>query len=100
MHSENPSSDATGALGVETGTVGNAARYVARERQKDELRDERDRLVLDLGRDLGPQGLAQRLGVAPAAIDKLLQDARSRLDVRVASSLGCADQRSPPEDAR
>ena len=57
MHSENPSSDATGALGVETGTVGNAARYVARERQKDELRDERDRLVLDLGRDLGPRGL-------------------------------------------
>lgn len=88
MNSENSPSDATGGLGVETEAVGNAARHLARERQKRELRDERDRLVLDLARDLGPQGFAKQLGVAPPVIDKLLVDARSRLELKVASSLG------------
>jgi len=88
MNAEDSSSNSTRGPDVETEAVGNAARYLARERQKRELRDERDRLVLDLARDLGEQGLAQRLGVAPAVTDKLLAGARNRLDVKVASSLG------------
>ncbi len=88
MNSDHSPSRATGAPGVGIEAAGNASRYLARERQKDELRDERDRLLLDLARDIGPQGLAQRLGAAPAVIDKLLGDARSRVERKVAASLG------------
>jgi hypothetical protein len=58
----------------------NAARYIARERQKRELRRERDVLVLGLARGLGEQGLAERLGVRAPVIGKLLSDAQARLD--------------------
>ncbi len=57
----------------------NAARYAARERQKRELRRERDALVVNLCSDFGEQGLAERLGVTRPAADKLVADARERL---------------------
>jgi len=66
----------------------NASRYVARERQKDELRRERDHLVLDLARDLGEQGLAERLGVSSTVVGAILAGARERLDARAASAAG------------
>jgi hypothetical protein len=61
----------------------NAARHIARERQKRELRRERDAIVLAIARDLGEQGLAERLGVAQPVVDKLLADARDRLGAGV-----------------
>jgi hypothetical protein len=57
-----------------------AARYVIRERQKKELRRERDAIVLAVAKDLGEQGLAERLGVGQPAAAKLLAGARERLD--------------------
>jgi len=57
-----------------------AARYIALEREKDELRRERDHLILDLAADLGPAVLAQRVGVEPQVIAKLLDGARVRLN--------------------
>ncbi len=59
---------------------GSAARYLARERQKQELRRERDSVVLALAKDLGAQGMAERLGVSPRVVEKLLADARARRD--------------------
>jgi hypothetical protein len=58
----------------------NAARYVIRERQKKELRRERDAIVLSIARDLGERGLADRLGVSQPSAAKLLAGARERLD--------------------
>lgn len=57
-----------------------ASRHVARERQKQDLRRERDRLMVDLARELGPLGLAEHLGVAPPAMTRLLVGARERLN--------------------
>lgn len=76
----------TARLELETRAAGNVARHLARERQKRELREERDRLVLDLARELGEQGLAQRLGVSAAVTGKLLAGARNRLDLKLAAS--------------
>jgi hypothetical protein len=56
------------------------ARYIALEREKDELRRERDHVILDLEADLGPAVLAQRFGVEPPVIAKLLEGARRRLN--------------------
>ena len=79
-----------------------AARYIARERQKRELRHERDVMVLRIARDLGEQGMAERLGVGRPVIDKLLAGARSRLDVEAASvdGPGIAVRRLPLERER
>jgi hypothetical protein len=63
-----------------------AARYLARERQKRELRRERDGVVLALAKDLGELGLAERLGVSANVVAKLLADARARRERE-----GCAD---------
>ncbi len=73
-------SSARGERDAEAGASSmNAARYIARERQKKELRRERDALVVRLARDLGEQGLAESFGVARPVIGKLLADARERL---------------------
>jgi hypothetical protein len=56
------------------------ARYLALEREKDPLRRERDHLILDLAASLGPAALAQRFGVEPRVIAKLLAGARGRLN--------------------
>jgi hypothetical protein len=56
------------------------ARYLALEREKDQLRRERDHLILDLAASLGPAVLAQRFGVEPPVIAKLLEGARGRLN--------------------
>ncbi len=50
-----------------------------RELQKQELRRERDRLVLDLSRSLGTDGLASCLGTSAATTETLVQRARGRL---------------------
>jgi len=50
-----------------------------RELQKEELRRERDRLVLDLSRSLGTDELARCLGTTPATTETLVQRARGRL---------------------
>jgi hypothetical protein len=55
------------------------ARYIGRERQKRDLRRERDVLVLGLARDLGERALAERMDLPEAAIDKLVKCARDRL---------------------
>ena len=59
--------------------AGSVARYIGRERQKRDLRRERDLLVLALARDLGERALAQRMNLTEAAIDKLVKCARDRL---------------------
>ncbi len=58
----------------------NAVRCIARERQKKELRRERDALLVRLARDLGERGLAESFGVARPVIGKLLAYTRARLD--------------------
>lgn len=65
---------------VEGAGQARAARYLALEREKDELRRERDHLLLDLAANLGPAMLAQRFGVEPPVIAKLLEGARGRLN--------------------
>jgi hypothetical protein len=65
---------------VEGAEPARVARYIALEREKDQLRRERDHLILDLEASLGPAVLAQRFGVEPAVIAKLLEGARGRLN--------------------
>ncbi len=83
--------DRTSSPGDERGPVGfefgsNAARFLARERQKDELRRERDHLVLDLAANIGEAALAQRLGVSDDVLARMLAGARARLDARTRQS--------------
>jgi hypothetical protein len=59
--------------------VSSAARLIQRERQKRQLRRERDTLVLSIAREHGEQGLAQQLGLTPTVAGKLLAGARERL---------------------
>jgi hypothetical protein len=65
--------------------AGSVAHYIARERQKHDLRRERDVLVLALARDLGELALAERMDVTHAAIDRLVEGARDRLGVAASS---------------
>jgi hypothetical protein len=67
--------DVQQGLGVSSG----AARLIQRERQKRQLRRERDTLVLSIAREHGEQGLAQQLGLTPTVAGKLLAGARERL---------------------
>jgi len=50
-----------------------------RERQKRELRRERDRIVLELARQLGTDGLARSLGTSPGTAETLVLRARGRI---------------------
>jgi hypothetical protein len=59
--------------------AGSAAQYIARERQKHDLRRERDVVLLALARDLGVRALAERMDVTQAAIERLVEGARDRL---------------------
>jgi hypothetical protein len=65
--------------------AGSIARFIARERQKHDLRRERDVLVLALARDLGEHALAERLDLTRAAIDRIVEGARDRLGARASS---------------
>jgi hypothetical protein len=56
------------------------ARYIALEREKEELRRERDHMMLHLAADLGPAEMARRFGVEPPVVSKLLAGARGRLN--------------------
>ena len=66
-------------LHLDSCEAGSVARYIARERQKHDLRRERDVVVLALARDLGARELAERMDVTHAAIDRLVEGARDRL---------------------
>jgi hypothetical protein len=55
-----------------------AAASAALERQRCELRRERDRVVLGLAQELGPERLAELFGVREAAIEKLIEGAQGR----------------------
>ena len=57
---------------------GRAARYMAIEREKAELRRERDELVLRIAGDLGPRRLAASLGVTEQVCERMLAAARER----------------------
>lgn len=74
-----PARDEAELLLAEAGAA-RVARHIARERQKQELRRERDRLMLDLERDLGLTGVAERFGIGSPAMTKLLEGARERLN--------------------
>jgi hypothetical protein len=65
--------------------AGSVAHFIARERQKHDLRRERDVLVLALARDLGERALAERMDVTQAAIDRLVEGARDRLGAGASS---------------
>jgi hypothetical protein len=69
-----------GELLLEGGEQARVARYIALEREKAELRRERDHVMLHLATDLGPAELARRFGVEPPVIAKLLDGARGRLN--------------------
>jgi len=81
-----PFADEGSGLPTGSPTRTSVAGYFARERQKDELRHERDRLVLDLARELGEQGLAVRLSVTRAVLEKILAGARERLAAGASSA--------------
>jgi hypothetical protein len=72
--------DEHGSL-LDSGDARTVARYLALQRQKKELRGERDLVVLALGRDIGERALAERLDVTQETVGKLLADARGRLNV-------------------
>jgi hypothetical protein len=72
-------------LHLDSRDAGSVAHYIARERQKHELRRERDVVVLALARDLGERALAERMDVTQAAIDRLVAGARDRLGARAFS---------------
>jgi hypothetical protein len=65
---------------VEHGEAMSVARYLERERQKQELRCERDAVVLAIARDLGENRLASCMGVAPRVIGRVIADADSRFN--------------------
>ena len=56
-------------------------RLALRERQKRELRRERDRILLDLAASIGPDGLARSLGTSAATAETLLRRAQARVAV-------------------
>ena len=65
--------------------AGYVAHYIACERQKHDLRRERDVVLLALVRDLGVRALAKRMDLTHAAIDRLVEGARDRLGAGVCS---------------
>jgi hypothetical protein len=81
---------------VEGGEQTSIARQIAVEREKQELRRERDHVLLDLAADLGPAELARRFGVEPPVIARLLDGARGRLN----SALGDRASRRAEISAR
>jgi hypothetical protein len=78
--------DHAGKLGAaRPGPIGPAATRAAREirlaRETDDLRRERDRLLLDLERGLGRAGMARVLGLDEQSVARLIQRSRTRLHV-------------------
>jgi len=65
-----------------------AARYFARERQKRELRRERDAIVARLAGELGERGLAEHLGLTEPVAGKLVAGARARLAGEASAPIG------------
>jgi hypothetical protein len=75
------------------------ARRVACERQKAELRRERDRMLLAIGDQLGAGGLAQQLGSSEAVADAMIARARERLQ-DAGPDLGSRRSGNPPDPDR
>jgi len=89
--------------GLATGESARAARFLARERQKDEIRRERDQMLVAIAGDLGADGFARRLGTDPAVTHALLDNARRRLadaEARSAVSEIRASRRRVPDHDR
>jgi hypothetical protein len=59
--------------------AGGVDRYVVLKREKERLRRERDRMLLDLSDTLGRDGMANALGLEPAQAAGLLERAQERL---------------------
>lgn len=76
MGSRDPGGGERGLIAGERRTV---SRYFTREREKQELRRERDAMMLRIAGEFGEATLAERLHSSPAVVDKLLADARERL---------------------
>jgi hypothetical protein len=72
-------------LRLDSRDAGSVAHYIACERQKHDLRRERDVVLLALARDLGVRALAERMDLTPAAIDRLVEGARDRLGAGASS---------------
>jgi hypothetical protein len=68
-----------GVRGHDGAALDAMVRRELRERQKRELRGERDRVVLDLADSLGVDGLAQSLGTSRATAETLVARARERV---------------------
>ena len=88
---------------VATGEGGTARRLIARERQKAEIRRERDEMLMAIARDIGPDGFAQRLGADAEVTHALLDSARRRLadaEARTAVSQIRASRRTVPDSDR
>jgi hypothetical protein len=77
MHDRSAARDRCGSL-LDPRRDGSVARYIALERQKQELRSERDALLIAVARDVGEEGVAERLQLAPEVAAKLLAGARGR----------------------
>jgi hypothetical protein len=65
--------------GHEGAKLDSLVRRELRERQKHELRGERDRVILDLADSLGLDGLAHSLGTTRATAETLVLRARERV---------------------
>jgi hypothetical protein len=74
-----------------------AARHIARERQKAELRRERDRMLVSIGEQLGSDGLAQQLGASRSAAETMIARARERL---AEAGPNLTARRMPPDPDR
>jgi hypothetical protein len=63
-------------------SAGEAARRLVLKRQKDELRRERDQVLLNLEKDLGGTRMAELFGLEQRSLGRLLQGARERQRAR------------------
>jgi hypothetical protein len=68
-----------GSLPDGTSERRSVARYFAREREKQDLRRERDALLLRIAGDLGVGAMARQMDVSPATLSTLLARAEARL---------------------
>ena len=64
---------------AKVGSTSEPSRHQLREREKRELRHERDRLLVELAQSLGSDGIARAFGTNAATADTLVQRARGRL---------------------
>jgi hypothetical protein len=78
------------------GNKSESSRHQLREREKRELRHERDRLLVELAQSLGSDGIARAFGTNAATADTLVQRARGRL-VPPSNEISARRMQSDPE---